>query len=246
LEAEPDETLDAVLGGALRLYQPRRGYRFSLDPLLLADFVGQASGEVLELGAGCGVLALAVAQRSPDARVTAVELQPRLAELARRNAALNGLAAQVHIVEADLCRLDGVVPARGFELVVSNPPFQPASGRLSPSSEKALARHELACTLDDVVGAAARALRDNGRLALVYPAERLGEVMAALPAHGMAARRLRLVHPRADEGARLFLFEALRAKAATLEVLPPLALHVGAGRDFTAEAARILGERDRA
>lgn len=235
---------DSALGGALKILQHEGGYRFSLDPLLLADFVAPAEGAVVELGTGSGVMALALALRSPRARVTALELQPRLAELAARNVALNGLSERVLVREADLRNLEGLLPPQGFDLVASNPPFQPR-GRVSPSDEKALARHELTCTLSDVVGAAKRLLRDGGRLALIYPAERLAEVLAELRGANLSPSRLRLVHPRLDEPARLFLVEALRARKGRLEVLPPLALHQAGKRDYTPEAARILGEPER-
>lgn len=241
MRTRPGETLDGALGGALKLFQREDGYRFSLDPLLLADFVSPVDGSVVELGTGCGVMALAIAHRSPRARVTAIELQPQLAELAHRNAELNALAERVLVREADFRKLHGLVPERAFDLVVSNPPFQPA-GRTSPTDEKARARHELTCTVEDVVAAANTLLCERGRLAVIYPAERLTAVLGALGK--LAPTRLRFVHPRVDAPAKLFMLEAARGKS-RLEILAPLVLHQDGKRDYTSEAARILGEPER-
>lgn len=238
-----DETVDAIFGGALRVTQPRRGYRFSLDAPLLADFMSPARGRAADLGSGSGVIALALAMRAPALQVDAVELQPELAELARRNAADNGLAPRVKVHQVDLRQLAGVLEAGAYDLVVCNPPYQPLEqGRVSPESQKAIARHEVACTLDDVVAAAKRLLRSGGRLGLVYPAPRLARLFGALEREGLAARRLRCVHPRDDEAAQLVLVDAERGGKGLLELLPPLVLH-GPDRAYLPEAARILGER---
>ena len=236
-----DETVDAIFGGALRITQPRSGYRFSLDAPLLADFMSPGKGSAVDLGTGSGIIALALALRSPLLRVDAVELQPELAALARRNAIDNQLQARVQIHQADLKGLE--LPRGAYDLVVSNPPYQPLEqGRVSPESQKAIARHELACTLDDVVTVAHGLLRQGGHLGVVYPAPRLQRLLATLERVGFGTRRLRCVHPREGEAAQLVLVDAERGSRGLLEVMPPLLLH-GAERAYLPEAARILGER---
>ncbi|MBS2033113.1 MAG: tRNA1(Val) (adenine(37)-N6)-methyltransferase [Deltaproteobacteria bacterium] len=240
MTARDDETLDAALGGALRVIQHKKGYRFSLDAVLLADFVSPARGSVVDLGTGSGVVAMIVAHRSPDARVTALELQPALADRARRSVALNRLEQRVTVVEGDVRKLE--LPSRSFDLVVSNPPFQAASDRVSPNSERAHARHELTYSLADLGPAAKHLLKPNGKLAVVYPATRLDEVLHAFVQLGLSPTRLQLVHPRADEPAKMFLLEASLAES-RMNTLPPLVLHEPGARTYTPEAARILGER---
>ena len=234
-----DETLDELLRGQIRLYQPRRGARVSLDPLLLADFAGRAPvRRVVDLGCGSGVIALALARRGAEGLV-GVEILPHMAALARRNAALNGV--DMTIVEGDLRRPDLLEP-ESFDVAVANPPYAPKGrGRRPPAEDRALARQEIACTIDDVVAAARRLLAPRGRFAVVFPAERLGELTVVLARHGLPPRLVRPVHSVADEPARRVLVEGVREHRGGVTLLPPLVVHERDRRTFTEEAARILG-----
>jgi tRNA1Val (adenine37-N6)-methyltransferase len=239
---EDGETLDAFLRGRLRLYQPRRGARVSLDAFLLADFASTPKlGRVLDLCCGGGVIGLALALADPEARVVGVELQPALAALARRNAALNAVEARVSAIEADARALP--VEPESFDLVVTNPPWREAEdGRAAPQEQRALSRHELTCTLADVAAAARRALRPRGRLAVVYPAERLGDLVSALVAADLRPRAVRAVHSVEDEPARRVLVEGVRAYRGGVTLRPPLVVHGPDRHSYTAEAAKILGD----
>jgi len=237
--------VDAVLGGALRVIQRRKGYRFSLDAVLLADFATSAAGaawpatgRVLELGGGNGVVAMILAHRSPVAHVTAVEIQPAMVERARRSVALNGLDAQVTVIEADVRRLDGAIPSGAFDGVVANPPFFAPDNRPSPDAEKALARHG---EVRDFLAAGARALAPHGRMHVVFPAPRWPSLQDAALAVGLRPVRLRWVHARAGEPAKLVLATLDRSNE-PVETLPPLVLHQPGARTYTPEAAKILGE----
>jgi tRNA1Val (adenine37-N6)-methyltransferase len=242
----PDESLDELLRGRLRVLQPRRGYRLSVDPLLLADFAARACGRapqrVCDLGAGVGVVGLALLRAAPAATGLLVELQPRLCDLARRNVELNGLGDRLETHEGDLRHLPRRFHGR-FDLCVSNPPFRPVgSGHPNADPEKALANVELACSLADLVAAAHRLLEPRGRLALVHDATRLPEILGALTASGLRPELLRLVHPHADEPAtRLLALGRRMVRPAPLRTDPPLILHEPDG-SFTSEAATILGE----
>jgi tRNA1Val (adenine37-N6)-methyltransferase len=148
----------------------------------------------------------------------------------------------VRVVEGDVRKLEGTLPAQGFDLLVSNPPFQTSVDRASPNSERAHARHELTYALADLPKAARFLLRPTGKLAVVYPAARLDDVLQALVQSGFSPTRLRRVHPREDEAAKMFLLEASMAEA-QMVTLPPLVLHRPGTRTYTEEAAGILGER---
>jgi tRNA1Val (adenine37-N6)-methyltransferase len=239
-------TRDEILRGRLILWQPRKGYRFSVDPLLLLDFLGPSPriGRACDLGTGCGVIALGLARLDDAARVTAVELQPRLAGLARRNAVENGLADRVEVVELDLAdeaRARAALPGASFALVASNPPFRPlGEGSTNPVDEAAIARHEVRLTLADLTAQARRVLEPGGRAVWVYPAERLTSLLATLDAAGLRPIRLKLVHGRAEEPARRALVEARKGAKGNLVVEPPLVLYDDAG--YTAAARRALGD----
>ena len=243
-QTEASLTCDELLRGRLRLWQPARGPRVSLDSLLLADFAagrrGPRLGRVLDLGCGGGVVALAMAGRDPAARFVGVELQPELAALARRNAALNGVDGRLEIVEGDLRRR--LPLAAGFDLAVSNPPYRSAAEGRRPRADRALARQELSCTIADVVGAARRWLKPRGSLALVFPADRLPDLVALLVDGGLRPRALRPVHSLADEPARRVLVWACSGYKGGVTVEPPLVVHQPDRRTYTEEARSILGD----
>jgi tRNA1(Val) A37 N6-methylase TrmN6 len=236
--AEPAQELtdDAVLGGRLRLRQPKRGHRVGHDAMLLAAACPAQPGDrVVDLGAGVGAAGLAVAVRVPSTTVTLVEMVAGLAALATENAARNALAERVAAVV-----LDVAAPARDFaaaglrpgatDHVVMNPPFNDVDRqRGSPDRQRALAHLASPATLSEWVAAAARLLRPRGTLTLIWRADGLSEVLAALP-RGFGAVTVLPVHPKPDAAAIRVVVRAVRASAAPLRLLPGLVLADAAGR----------------
>ena len=219
----PGEDLTLLLGGRLKLLQPKQGYRFAMDPLVLAGFCCLEKGwSVLDLGAGNGVLSLLLAQRFPETRFTLLELQESLAGLARRNIALNGREKTMEAVRGDLRQKD-LFPEKHFEALVANPPYRAlGSGRLGPCRERNLARHELECTLHDWTKAAARWLQNGGVIFAVYPVRRLTELLAGLKEAGLIPKRLRLVYEKPAGQGLLALVEARLGGGPEMRVEPPL------------------------
>jgi tRNA1Val (adenine37-N6)-methyltransferase len=207
-----DETVATLACGGreVRLLQRRGGYRVTQDARLLAEFaclsaVPAGSGRVLDLGCGGGAVALLVQAAQPEWAVEGLEVQPALAALARRNAALNGLPVTIH--EGDW-REPGL-PAGAWSLVTCNPPYHPVpSGRLSPYAERALSRHELRGAIEDAARAARRLLSPDGAAAFVYPAGQLARLFAALGSAGLGPVRMRFVHPASGASASTVLVEA--------------------------------------
>ena len=241
-DGSPDETLDAVSGGALVLAQRRAGYRFNQDSVLLARFACAAAipddGRAVDLGTGSGIVALLLARWCPSWRVTGVEVQPGFVARARSNAERNGLP--VDVVEADYRLPVPALPAGGFHLVVSNPPFHAAeTGRTSPDPEKAIARQEVLGSVEEVVKASKRLLRSDGRLCVVYPAPALGRVAVALSAAGFVPTRWRFVHGHQGAAASVVLVEAQPGGRRVAVVEPPLLL-LGADGAESDEARRWL------
>ncbi len=236
----PGETLDTLLCGRLKLLQHRHGYRFSIDPLLLAHFFPlNRLSRVADLGTGCGVIPLLLALRAPRLRITGYEVQGALCRLARRNAALNGFGDRITIEEVDIRELPRAASPT-FDGVVMNPPYLPRSGGfVNREAERAIARHEVRATLDDFLRAAGSLLGGRGRLGIVYPAGRTVELLARLQHHRFAPKRLRFVHPLPERPARLILVEARYHGKSGVEILPPLILHDATG-SYTEEARRIL------
>jgi tRNA1Val (adenine37-N6)-methyltransferase len=246
LEPGPGETLDAICGGEVRVLQRRLGYRFTLDPVLLAHFAvfeaGAHRGRLVDLGTGCGIIPLVLARRLGRTDMTALELQPGLFSLAERNVYLNRCEAAVTLVRGDLKHVSDMLPASGFGHVLCNPPYRArTAGRSNLSAEKALARHEIACELPDVARAAAYLLVPRGGLCLVYPASRFGELVSVLRTVGLEPRTVRMVHPRADRPAKLVLLHAVKGGRADLTVLPPLFVHADSDAAFTDEVNAMVG-----
>lgn len=238
----PDETLDDLRLGGLKVIQARAGYRFSLDPILLCGFAGRQGVEAaVDLGTGSGVIPLILSRTSLINRIVGVELQPGLADRARRSVSLNGLEERIEIVEGDLRQLPRELGVGCFDLVLSNPPFrQGGSGRIAPNGERAAARHELAGGLADFLKTAALLLRSGGRCCLIYLAERLTDLLVELRRAGLEPKRLRMVQSREGEGARLVLVEARKGGRPGLAVEPPLLIYERDG--YSAEVLAMYGE----
>jgi len=218
-----DETLDQLRCGGLQLIQHRRGYRFSLDPVLLAHFATVKPHEiVLDMGSGCGVIALLLAKLHNGVKVTGVEIQAAQAQRAQRSVRLNKLEEQVWIETADVCQWTPGAQIL-FDRVVCNPPFRsPQGGRLSAGDERRISRHEICGTLEDFVRTAARLVRGGGTLSMVHLPERFVDIVTAMRGGGLEPRRVRMVHSRWGEQARLLLIEARRGTGQGMVVEPPL------------------------
>ncbi len=236
------ETLDDLRLGGLKIIQARDGYRFSLDPVLLCGFARISAGDtVVDLGSGSGVIPLLLARQSAAGKIIGVERQPAAAERSRRSVRFNGLDGQISIVQQDLRQLREVLAAESAQVVISNPPFRrPGSGRLSPCSERAQARHEVAGSLADFVAAAAWLLGTGGRFYMVYLAERLAELLELLRQAGLEPKRLRCIHSRIGENARMVLVESRRGGQPGLSVEAPLTIYEG--NCYSAEVLRCYGE----
>lgn len=244
---DDDVTADTLLKGRVRLYQPARGARMSLDPVLLAGFVKPPYGRFLDIGCGTGPLSFLLLAADPDTTGMGVEIQRRLAALATRGAEENGWGGRLEIVDGDVRALGGRLGEASFDLVVTNPPYRTVeSSPPSPNLERALAFNEISLRLAEWVAAAARAVRRGGRVAAILPVERSPELQLALRRDLLRPVRIRLVCPRAGAPASRILIETQRdygdrfvIEGAAEE--PPLVVHEPDGT-FTPEVRRMLGE----
>jgi len=239
---EAEETLDTLFGGRLKVLQKKQGYRFSIDALLLAHFAEPGPDDrIIDLGTGCGIVPLILIFRKKVKRIKGVEVQTSLADLARRNAYFNRCSSRFQVWEDDLRKLDQRAKRENFDLVLTNPPYRKiGSGRVNPHAEKAVARHEIQATLEEVLRSAHYLLRDKGRLVMVYPASRAADLMRGLSKFHLEPKRLQFVHSHEKDEARLVLVEAFKEGHAQVKILFPFFLYESSG-SYT-PAARELFE----
>jgi len=219
-----DERLDEF--GELKVIQKKDGPYFSIDAVILADFADVRKGDkVADLGAGGGIISLLLASKTELDKIIAIEIQEELADVARRNTILNNLGDKIEVVTGDLRLANKNFPAEQFDLVVTNPPYRVVgSGRLNPNSLKAIARHEIKCTLDDVLHSAFHLLKNHGRFAIVYRPDRLVDLVSGCRKHRLEPKRLQIVYPDYENESNLVLLEAVKNGQADCRIMKPLIL----------------------
>jgi tRNA1(Val) A37 N6-methylase TrmN6 len=239
-----DETLDALFEGKLGLFQAHSGYRFSLDALLLAHFVNCRRGEkIADLGTGNGVIALILAYLHSSLSITGVEIQPSMVDRACRNVQMNGFRERVTIRRGDVRDIQETFGPESFAAVICNPPYRRmTSGRISPNAERKIARHEIAAGLADFLRAGAYLLPIRGRIALVYPALRVVDLLQSMRNANLEPKRLRMVHSFADAKASLVLVEGVKGGRSGIKILAPLLIYKK-GKQYTNEVEDMLAGR---
>ena len=220
-----DLTQDDLKLFGLQLFQPRHGYRYSLDPLLLARFCPKVrpGGSIVDLGAGCGIISLVLARINPSTSVVAVENNPEMAALVEQNIEHNDLAERVSVLTEDVINLRKINPVSTFDLVVSNPPFRTSeSGRVSPRAGRDSARHETTACLADFLAVAKYLVKPSGKICFIQLPSRLPEFMALAAELKLSILRLRMIHSNAESAATLFMIELAKGRRAAPVVGPPL------------------------
>jgi tRNA1Val (adenine37-N6)-methyltransferase len=227
--------------GIVQVAQPAKGHRFTVDSILLADFCRiKPKDRVLEPGAGTGVISLLLAKKHPRAAFTAVEVQPQLADLCKKNIVDNSLDGRTTVLAQDLRRMNRTLTLGSFSVIVANPPYiKEGTGRTSPHAARQIARHDRAASLESWLNLH-RFLKNNGKYFLVFPAARLAELAALMKQRKLEPKRLRLVHPYLDKPASLVLLESVKEAGSGMEVLPPLIVHEPDG-GYTKEMREIYG-----
>jgi tRNA1(Val) A37 N6-methylase TrmN6 len=221
-EIRPDECIDQFLEGRLRLIQSRDGYRFSIDAVLLSEFVTiRPEDVVVDIGTGCGVILLILLLTKPAGHVFGLEIQEALASQARRNAVFNGFGDKMGIILGDI--KNPPMAKKFADVVICNPPYRKAeSGRINPDQRRAIARHEILASIDDILRAAGNLLRKKGRLAMIYPSVRLVDILLRMRRFDLEPKKVRINYPGLQSGARLALIEAVLGGKPGLEIGPPL------------------------
>lgn len=224
--SEEDLTLDDLQNGCY-IYQFKDGFRFGADAVLLSNFADIRKNEsVLDLGTGTGIIPMLLYAKGKGREFTGIDIQDDYVELAQKSVSYNGLEEIIRIRKADIKEAADVFPRGSFDVCVSNPPYLAGNdGKHSPDDAKAIARHEISCSLSDVIFAAAKLIKGNGRFYLIHRPARLGEIMNELIQNGLEPKRMRLVYPCVDKEPVLVLIEAVRGAKTGLVVEKPYVMY---------------------
>lgn len=222
-----DERLDDLQFAGLKILQKNTGFRFGMDAVLLSDFVrADASATVADFGTGTGILPLLLWGRGKGKRFEAFEIQPEMADMARRSVEMNGLSEYIHVHPVPVEQAPALLSPGSVDVVVCNPPYgAPGATLHNPHMDKDLARHQDARGLKPWFTAAYRLLRGRGRMALIYPAPMMLALMSDLSRAALTPKRFRLIYPREDRPANLVLVEAVKDAKPTLQPEPPLIVY---------------------
>ncbi len=236
------ERIDELHRNGYRIIQKKDGFCFGMDAVLLSGFAAVKEGErALDLGCGTGIIPLLLEAKTRGRHFTGLEIQREMADMAARSVRLNRLEDKIDIIEGDIKEAGRIFGRASFDVVTANPPYMNDShGLKNPDLPRAIARHEVLCTLQDVVREAAKVLRPGGRFYLVHRPRRLIEIITELTGYGLEPKRLKFVHPFADREAKMVLIEAARGGRSLVRVEKPLIVFREQGV-YTDEINEIYG-----
>ena len=237
-----DERLDDLQIKGYKIIQHPDKFCFGMDAVLLSAFATVNEGEkALDLGTGTGILPILLEAKNAGEHYTGLEIQPESVEMARRSVLYNDLQERIDIIEGDIKEASKIFGKASMEVVTSNPPYMTNHhGLKNPNDAKAIARHELLCSLDDVIRESAAVLKPRGRAYFVHRPSRLVEIFEAMRKYRLEPKRMRLVYPYVDKEPNMVLVEGVRGGGAQLTVEPPLIVYNTPG-EYTEEILKIYG-----
>ena len=237
-----DERIDDLQRNGYRIIQKKKGFCFGMDAVLLSGFAQVKEGEVaVDLGTGTGIIPILLEAKTKGKHFTGLEIQEEVAEMAGRSVRLNQLENRVDIVRGDIKEASRLFGKASFDLVTSNPPYMNDNhGLKNPELPKAIARHEVFCTLDDVCREASLLLKSGGRFYMVHRPHRLAEIITALKTYKLEPKRMKLVHPFVDKEANMVLIEAVRGGRSMMKVEAPIIVYREPGV-YTQEIYDVYG-----
>lgn len=234
MNLEKNEVVNNLLNKNLKIIQRTDFFNFSLDSLLVANFlsVGRGVNKIVDLGTGNGAIPLFLSERT-KAKITGIEIQKISAELAKRNIELNNLSEQIEIINDDMKNWKKYFKTGSQDAVVSNPPFFKFHGNeelLNDLDQLTLARHEISITLEEIIETASFLLKDKGYFAMVHRPDRFLEILDTMREYGIVPKKVRFCHSKIDKQAKILLVEGIKFGAEGLTVLPPLISHDSDGK----------------
>ena len=229
---KPGERLDDLQIGGLELIQDPSGFCFGVDAVFLSDFAKVRPGEtVLDMGTGNGIIPTLLSAKTRGKKFTGLEIREDTADMARRSVIYNHLEDRIEIVTGDIKEAAEIFKPAFFDVITTNPPYMLSQhGLRSPDDAKAIARHEVLCTLDDILRESMRLLQDKGRFYMIHRPFRLTEIMIKMNHYKLEPKRIQFIHPYIDKEPVLVLIEGVRGARSRVTVEPPIVIYGGSGR----------------
>ena len=236
------EHIDDLERNGYGIIQRKDGFCFGMDAVLLSGFVQVKLGEkVLDLGTGTGIIPILLEAKTAGRHFTGLEIQEEIVDMAKRSVRLNQLEEKICIVQGDIKEAGALFSRASFDVVTSNPPYiQSAGGLKNPGEVKAISRHEILCTLEDVVREAGKLVRPGGRFYLVHRPQRLIEIISVMKRYALEPKRLKFVHPFLNREANMVLIEAVRGGGSMVKVEKPVIVFKEPGV-YTDEIRQVYG-----
>ncbi len=238
----PNERLDDLNRNGFKIIQNSEKFCFGMDAVLLSGFANVKSGErALDLGTGTGIIPILLAAKTKGEHFTGLEIQEESADMARRSVCYNNLQDKIEIQLGDIKDASEIFGASSFDVITTNPPYMIGGhGLVNPESAKAIARHEIKCTLEDVISQSAKVLKPTGRFYMVHRPFRLGEIISLMTKYHIEPKRMRLVYPYVDAEPNMVLIEGLRGGKPRMTVEKPLIVYKESGK-YTDEIYDLYG-----
>ncbi len=244
IELKENEKIEDLQCGGLRIIQNKKWFCFGMDAVLLTNYCDiKNNSKIADLGTGTGIIPILLSGKRNYSKAYAIEIQEEVADMAERSVALNDLQGKIKILNIDLNDALNYLEPNSFDAVISNPPYKlNNSGIINPLGQKAISRHEIKCTLEDVISTAAALLKQQGRFYMVHRPDRLADIICLLRKYCLEPKHMRFVHPRSAARPNMILIRASKSGNSELKFDPPLYIYDGEG-NYTEDVYKIYGKK---
>ena len=243
MELKENERIDDLQCNGLKIIQNKKEFCFGIDAVLLSDFAKKTkkNAKVIDLCTGTGIIAILLTAKSNASKIIGVEIQEHIAEMAKRSVEMNSLCEKIEILNEDLMNLKNIIRAGTIDTITVNPPYKPKnSGIINEKDTKTIARHEISCTLEDIVKESARLLNTGGNLCMVHKVERMADIFVLFRKYKLEPKRMRLVYSKLNDPATLILIEGVKGGKPFLKMEPPIYVYENEN-EYTAQIKEIYG-----
>ena len=241
MELKENERIDDLELNDLKIIQNKNGFCFGMDSVLLSDFAKEIkkNSSILDMGTGTGILSILLSAKTQETKITGVEIQPEVAEMAQRSVQLNHLEERIHIICKDIKELKEIYKVGSFEAIVTNPPYKKkGTGGINENEAKLISRHEITADLEDFIRIASYLLKDQGSIYMVHRPERLADIMINLKKYKLEPKIIKFVHPNQEKEPNLILVKATKNARPFLKVEKPIYIYDLQG-NYTEEVLKI-------